>query len=106
MDIEIKIGGMGELKKSLLSMEKSLLPDLVEPILLDSAKKIAKAVKAKIRAGPKPITRTGNLEKGAVARILDRVGSNPAPAIAAMDWKTKSKHQYLVNCLPSMLETA
>jgi hypothetical protein len=95
VDLEVKIGGMGELKKSLLAMEKSLLPDHVEPIMLNGAKTIAKAVKTKIRTGPKPITRTGDLEKGAVAKMLGRIGSDPAPAIAAMDYK-KAPHSYLV----------
>lgn len=86
----VKFEGADELKKQFQYLVKSVHPDQVEPVLMNGARKLAKAIRNKAPRGP-----TGNLKKAVKAKKLDRWGFQPAPAIAAMDWKT-APHTYLV----------
>lgn len=86
----VKLEGAEELKKQFQALVKSVHPDKVEPVLMNGARKLAKAIRDKAPRGP-----TGNLKKSVRAKKLERIGFNPASAIAAVDRK-KAPHAHLV----------
>ena len=98
MDIEIQ--GIEELEKQMESLIKAVHPDKVEPVLLDGAKVMQKAIKGKIHHSI-----TGNLKKGVKAKVMRRRGGSAAaiglsagdaaPALVAMDFRT-APHYHLV----------
>ncbi len=86
----VKLEGAEELKKQFQYLVKSVHPDQVEPVLMNGARKLAKAIRDKAPRGP-----TGNLKKAVKAKKLERIGFNPASAIAAVDRK-RAPHAGLV----------
>lgn len=90
MSITVKLEGAEELKKQFQALAKSVHPDKVEPVLMKGARKLVKAIRDKAPRGP-----TGNLKKSIRAKKLERIGFNPASAIAAVDRK-RAPHASLV----------
>ena len=98
MDIEIQ--GIEELEKQMESLIKAVHPDKVEPVLLDGAKVMQKAIKGKIQHSV-----TGNLKRGVKAKVMRRRGGSAAaiglsvgeaaPAFAAMDFRI-APHYHLI----------
>lgn len=72
---------------------------MVEDALYEGAQVFVRSAQAKV---PK---RTGNLRDAIIAKRLQRQGSKPAPVLYTIDRK-KAPYAYLVNILPSALETA
>lgn len=110
----IQIEGVEEFNKAIQSLIKSVKPEKIEPVLMGAARiqtreaKKNAPVRKSLYDGRRPGKRNkppGQLKKGVKTKKLKRVFGNPAPAISAIDWKT-APHAYLVNRLPSMLETA
>jgi len=90
MDINIEIQGKEAFEKTLLALAKSLPNDKVEPVMMEGAKVIAAAAKAKAPQGP-----TGNLKKGVKAKFLRQIGNYPRSAAAAVDRKI-APHAYII----------
>lgn len=90
---KFKFEGLEEFQATIKKASEAVGPDRVEPIALKVAKTVAKAVKSKIKVSKLP--KKKHLKNAVVAKMLDRIGRNPASAIAAMDWK-KGPHAYLV----------
>ncbi len=88
--LEVKIQGDKELMKTIKQLSKSLEPEEVEKIFLKGAKTIADDARSRAPKGP-----TGNLKESIVAKLLHRIRDNPAPAIAAVDFR-KGPHAHLV----------
>lgn len=97
---ETQIEGLEDLDRQLISLIKSMDPDIVEPILLAGAKTIAKAAKTAAPLGP-----TGNLRKSIYAKTLVRRGGTgdifgfgegqAAPGFAGVNYR-KAPHAHLV----------
>jgi len=90
MDIDIEIQGKEAFEKTLLALAKALPNDKVEPVMMEGAKVIAAAAKAKAPQGP-----TGNLKKGVKAKFLRQIGNYPRSAAAAVDRKI-APHAYII----------
>ncbi len=90
MDINIEVQGKEEFEKILLALAKALPNDKVEPVMMEGAKVIAAAAKAKAPQG-----HTGNLKKGVKAKFLRQIGNYPRSAAAAVDRKI-APHAYII----------
>ena len=90
MDINIEIQGKEAFEKTLLALAKSLPNDKVEPVMMEGAKVIAAAAKAKAPQGP-----TGKLKKAVKAKFLRQIGNYPRSAAAAVDRKI-APHAYII----------
>ena len=90
MDINIEIQGKEAFEKTLLALAKALPNDKVEPVMMEGAKVIAAAAKAKAPQG-----HTGNLKKGVKAKFLRQIGNYPRSAAAAVDRKI-APHAYII----------
>lgn len=88
--IDVRIEGIDELNNQLENLAKSLDAEAVEPILLDGATIIADDVRQRAPLGP-----TGNLKRSIGAKTLRRRDKNPAPSIAAIDYRI-APHAHLV----------
>ena len=98
--IDLNIEGIDELEKQMENLIKSVDPDKVEPVLLDGAKVMQKAIKGKIQHSV-----TGNLKRGVKAKVMRRRGGSTAaiglsageaaPALVAMDFRT-APHYHLI----------
>ncbi len=89
--IDIKIEGMDELKKQMLSIARSMGADNVERVNYAAADIITQEVKIRAPQGP-----TGNLKDSPVTKALKReYYGHPARAISAIDRK-KAPHAHLV----------
>ena len=90
MDINIEIQGKEAFEKTLLALAKALPNDKVEPVMLDGAKVVAAAARAKAPQGP-----SGNLKKGVKAKLLRQISNYPRSAAAAVDRKI-APHAYII----------
>ncbi len=90
MDISLEIKGNEEFAKTLLALAKALPNDKVEPVMMEGAKVIRDAVKAKAPLGP-----TGHLKKAVKAKQLKQISNYPRSAAAAVDRKV-APHAYII----------
>ncbi len=90
MEVTWELQGMEQLNRNLEKVIKSLSPEEIEPILLASAKQVADDARSNAPLGP-----TGNLKRGIVAKTLRRIGNEPAPSIAAIDFRI-APHAHLI----------
>jgi len=90
MDINIEIQGKEAFEKTLLALAKALPNEKVEPVMMEGAKVIAAAARAKAPQGP-----TGNLKKGVKAKFLRQIGNYPRSAAAAVDRKI-ARHAHII----------
>ena len=90
MDINIEIQGKEAFEKTLLALAKALPNDKVEPVMLEGAKVVAAAARAKAPQGP-----TGKLKKAVKAKMLRQIGNYPRSAAAAVDRKI-APHAYII----------
>jgi len=90
MDINIEIQGKEEFEKTLLTLAKALPNDKVEPVMMEGAKVVAAAAKARAPQGP-----TGNLKKGVKAKYLRQISNYPRSAAAAVDRKI-ARHAHII----------
>lgn len=97
-EITVEVEGYEDLLETIDKMIKGMEPSKIEPELKKGAQIIAgearkRAPVRKAHQGrPKP---PGVLKRAIVVKQLERRGSNPAPAIAAIDRK-KAPHAWLV----------
>jgi HK97 gp10 family phage protein len=87
---DISVKGFEQLDEATQKLVQSLSPGTVEPILLHGATIMADKVRSLAPHGP-----TGNLISGIVAKTLRRQGNNPAPSIAAINYR-RAPHAHLV----------
>jgi len=85
-----EIIGMEELENNIEKVKAQLTADQIEPVLLQGANIIAQAAINNAPTGP-----TGNLKRGIIAKTLTRTSDQPAPAIAAIDYRI-APHAHLV----------
>ena len=90
MDINIEIQGKEAFEKTLLALAKALPNNKVEPVMMEGAKVIAAAAKAKAPQGP-----TGKLKKAVKAKMLKQIGNYPRSAAAAVDRKI-APHAFII----------
>ena len=90
MDINIEIQGKEAFEKTLLALAKALPNDKVEPLMLEGAKVVAAAAKAKAPRGP-----SGHLKKAVKAKMLRQISNYPRSAAATVDRKI-APHAYIV----------
>lgn len=90
IEMQVKLQGLKELQEKVQQVRSALPPEEVEPILLEGAEIIADRIREKA-----PVGKTGNLKKAVVASTLKRLGTGPAPAVAAVDRKV-APHAHLV----------
>jgi len=88
--LEIKLKGSKELERTIKKLSRCLDLNEVEKVFLKGAKVIAEDARSRAPKGP-----TGNLKKAIVAKTLQRIGKEPAPAIVAVDYR-KGPHAHLV----------
>lgn len=92
MNLKFKVDGQKELEKQLKKLSKSFEPSKIEKVSLASAKIISNESKNNAPLGP-----TGNLKKANIAKLLNRKGNQPAPAIAAVDRKIAPHANFVEN---------
>jgi HK97 gp10 family phage protein len=90
MNVTVEVQGKEEFAKTLLALAKALPNDKVEPVMLEGAKTVAAAAKAKAPQGP-----TGNLRKAVKAKQLKQISNYPRSAAAAVDRKV-APHSYII----------
>lgn len=90
MLFDVQVQGMGQLQELVKALSKTASPDKIEPELLAGARKMASAIRKRIKK-----EKTGKLKKSVKAKKLQRWGNNPAPSIAAIDRKI-APHAHLV----------
>lgn len=90
---DVKVTGIEDAERAIGRIIKSVHPDQVEPVLVDSAEIMTRQVQQNVNAIP-PVT--GNLARAPVTKQLPaRWHGEPRPAIAAMDRRI-APHAWLV----------
>jgi len=95
----VEIEGKKEFEATLRNLVNALPNEKVEPVMMEGAKTVAAAAKAKAPRGP-----TGNLKKAVKAKQLKQISNYPRSAAAVVDRKvaphaniieygTKPRHQ-------------
>lgn len=95
MKIGFHIEGEKQLQKQLGEVARALGPDAVEKLAIKCAEII---VEDSRRRAPED---TGTLKKAHIAKLLDRWGANPAPAVAKVNYSSRESvpaapHAHLV----------
>lgn len=86
----VRLEGTEELNTQLERLAAALGADAVEEICEGGAAIVANAIRSRAPRGP-----TGNLQRSVVSKRLRRRGTDPAPAIAAIDYLI-GPHAHLV----------
>jgi HK97 gp10 family phage protein len=86
----MEIEGMNELYKQLNALNKSLSPEVVEPLLMKAGTELKTAILSKIDSVVK--TKTGNLKKGVKVEQMKRRGDNPRSVIV----RPTAPHTYII----------
>jgi HK97 gp10 family phage protein len=95
--------GQEELEQNLENIIQQFSPDEIEGISLAGAEVIAEEIrtraplakKSHYKRGTRVLVPPGNLRRGVVAKVMQRIGQKAAPAIAAMDYRI-APHAHLV----------
>jgi HK97 gp10 family phage protein len=86
----VEIQGKKEFEETLRNLVKALPNDKVEPVMMEGAKVIADAARAKAPKGP-----TGNLKRSVKSKFLKQISNYPRSAAAAVDRKI-APHAHLI----------
>ncbi len=88
--VTVEIEGKKEFEKTLKELAQCLSNAKVEPVLMEGAKIIATAAKAKVPRGP-----TGNLQRAIKSKFLKQISNYPRSAAAVVDRKI-APHAHLI----------